>query len=83
MKILILGFFISLPKTLKADILSDIFNYQKISTEEDRIHEDESNYTEIPDSSEAEVYHWELGTPDNIPETVIIYTQNDHCGCYK
>jgi hypothetical protein len=23
--------------------------------------------------SDAEVYHWELGTPDNIPETEIIY----------
>lgn len=35
--------------------------------------EDESNYEEIPDSSEAEVYHWSLGTPDNLPETIIIY----------
>jgi hypothetical protein len=25
-------------------------------------------------SDEAEVYHWELGTPDNIPETIIIYS---------
>jgi len=24
-------------------------------------------------SSEAEAYSWELGSPDNIPETVIIY----------
>lgn len=23
--------------------------------------------------AEAEIYHWELGTPDNIPETEVIY----------
>jgi hypothetical protein len=39
------------------------------------------NDPEIPESSDAEIYHWELGTPDNIPETVIIYTQSAPCGC--
>lgn len=32
------------------------------------------SYSEIPNDSEGEHYSWELGTPDNIPETVIIYT---------
>jgi hypothetical protein len=29
---------------------------------------------------EAEIYHWNLGTPDNLPETVIIY-ENTSCWC--
>lgn len=28
---------------------------------------------EAADSSEAEIIHWNLGTPDNIPEIEIIY----------
>jgi len=28
---------------------------------------------ESSDTSEAEIYHWNLGTPDNIPEIEIIY----------
>ena len=40
---------------------------------------DESNYEEVPDSSEAEVYHWNLGTRDDIPETIIIYTDENPC----
>jgi hypothetical protein len=27
--------------------------------------------------SEAEIYHWNLGTPDNIPEIEIIYTDEN------
>ena len=44
----------------------------------------ESNYEEIPDSSEAEIYNgsysdsWNLGTRDDIPETIIIYNKS---GC--
>ena len=34
----------------------------------------ESSYSESYESSEAEAHHWELGTPDNIPETIIIYS---------
>lgn len=30
-------------------------------------------------SDEAEVYHWELGTPDNIPEIEIIYEDHGPC----
>jgi len=29
--------------------------------------------------SEAEVYHWELGEPDNLEETIIIYEEQDPC----
>lgn len=35
---------------------------------------------ESSDSSEAEIYHWSLGTRDDIPETIIIYDLNDQ-GC--
>jgi hypothetical protein len=30
-------------------------------------------YDEV-ETSEAESHHWELGTPDNLPETIIIYS---------
>ena len=33
----------------------------------------------LDDDSEAEVYHWNLGTPDNIPEIEIIYTDENPC----
>jgi hypothetical protein len=39
----------------------------------------EANDPEIPESSDAEIYHWELGTPDNIPEIEIIYTEDSPC----
>lgn len=35
--------------------------------------EDKAESVESYDESEAEIYHWELGTPDNIPEIEIIY----------
>jgi hypothetical protein len=34
----------------------------------------ESGYSESYEGSEAEAHHWELGTPDNLPETIIIYS---------
>ena len=37
----------------------------------DEIEEPEASYFE-----EAEVYHWQLGTPDNIPEVEIIYEES-------
>jgi hypothetical protein len=43
---------------------------------------EEDNYLEFPDSSEAEIYHWNLGTPDNIPEIEIIYEDNSPCRMY-
>jgi hypothetical protein len=33
----------------------------------------------LDDDSEAEIYHWNLGTPDNIPATEIIYTDENPC----
>lgn len=42
--------------------------------------QDESS--EYADESDAEVYHWELGTPDNIPEIEIIYDKQEDCSCY-
>ena len=39
----------------------------------------EINDPEIPESSEAEIYHWSLGTPDNIPEIEIIYIEDSPC----
>jgi hypothetical protein len=33
----------------------------------------------LDDDSEAEIYHWNLGTPDNIPEIEIIYTDENPC----
>jgi len=33
----------------------------------------------LDDDSEAEIYHWQLGTPDNLPETEIIYTDENPC----
>jgi hypothetical protein len=41
--------------------------------------EDENNYSDFPNNSEPEVYHWELGTPDNVPEIEIIYTDDNPC----
>jgi hypothetical protein len=30
-------------------------------------------------SDESEAYHWELGTPDNIPEIEVIYDEPSPC----
>ena len=34
----------------------------------------ETNYSDEPYESDGEAYSWNLGTPDNIPETIIIYS---------
>lgn len=39
--------------------------------------EDESEIAQM--DYEAEVYHWELGSPDNLPEIEIIYTNDNPC----
>jgi hypothetical protein len=39
----------------------------------EEIENPEMLYDEV-ETSEAESYHWELGTPDNLPETIIIYS---------
>lgn len=31
------------------------------------------------DGGDAEVYHWELGTPDNVPEIEVIYEEESPC----
>lgn len=33
----------------------------------------ESTHSDEPYESEGEAYSWHIGTPDNIPETIIIY----------
>lgn len=82
MKFIIIWFLISMSGAVKADALLDAI-YSNWYKSESYEKEYDSNDPEIPESSEAEVYHWELGTPDNIPETVIIYTQSAPCGCYR
>lgn len=79
MKFIIIWFLISISGTAKADALLDAI-YSSFNEE---VYE--KNYESAKadaETSDAEVYHWELGTPDNIPETVIIYTQSSSCGCY-
>lgn len=63
--------FILLIPTAKADALLDAIygNWNKTEIYENLDNLDQ----EIPDDYEVEVYHWELGTPDNLPETIIIY----------
>jgi len=39
----------------------------------EEIEDSEEIYEEV-ETSEAEAHHWELGTPDNLPETIIIYS---------
>lgn len=39
----------------------------------EEIEDREEIYEEV-ETSESESYHWELGTPDNLPETIIIYS---------
>lgn len=70
--------FILLIPTAKADALLDaIYSDWGISKMEST--HDYSDQ-EIPDDYEVEILHWELGTPDNIPETIIIY-DSPRCWC--
>lgn len=44
----------------------------------------EPSYSESPNNPEGEHYSWELGTRDDLPETVIIYTdESSPCGLYE
>ena len=70
--------FILVVPNVKADALLDAI-YASWDKTEIYEKEDDLNYQEIPDNSEAEVYHWELGTPDNIPEIEIIYDEPSPC----
>jgi len=69
----ILAFLLLFPfNTVAQDALLEAIygNWNKIEEYEkaDEIEEPEASYFE-----EAEIIHWNLGTPDNIPETIIIY----------
>lgn len=70
--------FILLIPTAKADALLDAIygNWNKTEIYENLDNSDQ----EIPDDYEVEILHWELGTPDNIPETIIIY-DSPRCWC--
>jgi hypothetical protein len=60
--------------TSRADALLDYMQgnwLEPIIKEE--IEDPEVLYDEV-ETSEVESYHWELGTPDNLPETIIIYS---------
>jgi hypothetical protein len=57
----------------KADALLDVMTLIWSQPKQEEAKEAEVSYTDFPNDSEAEVYHWELGSPDNIPETEIIY----------
>jgi hypothetical protein len=46
--------------------------YSPIAPDKPKPDEPEESYQESYES-EAEVYHWNLGTPDNIPVTEVIY----------
>ena len=47
--------------------------YSPIAPDKPKPDEPEESYSDFPNDSEAEVYHWNLGTPDNIPVTEVIY----------
>lgn len=70
--------FILIIPTAKADALLDaIYADWGISKMEST---PDYSDQEIPDDYEVEVYHWELGTRDDIPETIIIY-DSPRCWC--
>lgn len=39
-------------------------------------YEKDDNYSEVIEETQAEIYHWELGQPDNIPEIEVIYDES-------
>jgi hypothetical protein len=47
--------------------------YSPIAPDKPKPDEPEESYQESYESEEPEFYSWELGTPDNLPETEIIY----------
>lgn len=50
------------------------------STPQEKPHlDDPEASSDVDDESEAEVYHWNLGEPDNLEETIIIYEEQDPC----
>ena len=80
---MILVFLISFNLYAQDALLQAIYgNWYNQEKYESEYKDKESNSLEIPDSSdeEAEYYSWNLGIPDNIPETIIIYDKS--CSCW-
>jgi len=70
----IIVFILSMPVFYPNDYLLQAI-YSDYSIKEENTNSSiESSYSESYETSEAESYHWELGTPDNLPETIIIYS---------
>lgn len=70
--------FILIVPNAKADELLDVMlrNWNEQIEVIDQSHESHESEDYL---SDAEVYHWELGTPDNIPEIEIIYNEPSPC----
>lgn len=77
MKIALIILFFTLHNSKSDALLDAIYADWGISKMEST---PEYSDQEIPDDYEVEVLHWELGTPDNIPETIIIY-DSPRCWC--
>lgn len=79
MRVLIFLLLFPFNSIAKDALLEVMFRNWNMSKEE---HDPEysDSYSEYPNDYEAEVYHWELGTPDNIPEIEIIYQDPNPCG---
>jgi hypothetical protein len=77
--ILLLPFNSIAQDALLQAIYGNWYNQEKYESE---YKDKESSVSEIPNTSdeEADYYSWNLGTPDNIPETIIIYQKE--CSCY-
>lgn len=86
-KILLFIFIFLLPsESAPQDLLIDYMRYNWINDidynqyRNDDKKEYEDNDTSI-ETSEAEAFSWDLGTPDNIPEIEIIYSNSSNCYC--
>lgn len=72
--------FLLIIPTAKADALLDAIYADWGISKMESTPDYSDNYTETPDGSEPEFYSWNLGTPDNLPETIIIY-EDTRCWC--
>jgi hypothetical protein len=70
----IIVFILSMPALYSNDYLLQAI-YSDYSIKEENTNSSiESSYSESYEGSEAEHYSWRLGNPDNLPETIIIYS---------
>lgn len=67
---------ITITPISKADFLSDLMLYNSIEQDNSQSTEEQGEDHSLDN---GESYSWELGTPDNQTETVIVY---DQTGCY-